>query len=197
MKKILLLLLSTLSLSVFAQDNINKHFVIEEISSQIFSRIKGLSYKDNCTIPLSELRYLRVLHFDIDGKSHQGELICNKAIANDLIEVFKVLYKAKYPIQRMELIDNYGADDTRSMLANNSSAFNFRYIANTKKLSNHSWGLAIDINPLYNPYVKESNGKLIIDPKESAAYVDRKKEFPYKIDHNDLCYKEMVKRGFT
>lgn len=137
MKKwILIFSLILFSVSSFSQD---KSFMIEEITDKVFARIKGLSYKDNCTIPISELRYLTLLHYGADGKTHKGELICNKAIAEDLIEVFKILYKAKYPIERMELIDNFGADDGRSMRANNSSAFNFRFIANSNKLSNHSW----------------------------------------------------------
>jgi len=65
------------------------------------------------------------------------------------------------------------------------------------KLSNHSKGLAIDINPLYNPYVKTNkNGKIIISPEKGKKYADRKQSFPYKIDKNDLCYKEFIKHGF-
>ncbi|WP_297906218.1 M15 family metallopeptidase [uncultured Parabacteroides sp.] len=97
----------------------------------------------------------------------------------------------------MVLVDEYNADDERSMQANNSSSFNFRFIHGTSKLSTHSMGYAIDINPKYNPYVKESNGKIIYSPENAKEYIDRSANFPYKIDHNDLCFKEFKKRGFT
>ena len=172
-------------------------FKIQKIDDTLFKRIYGKSYKTNCTVPKEELRYLKVLHYNLKGEICLGELVCNKAISNDLIEIFQALYKARYPIERMVLIDEYNAEDNRSMEANNSSCFNFRLVPGTRKLSNHSKGLAIDINPLYNPYVKTNkNGKIIISPKKGKKYADRKQSFPYKIDKNDLCYKEFIKHGF-
>ena len=158
--------------------------------------MKGKSYKDNCTIPLSELRYLRVLHYDFDGNVCQGELVCNKLISNDLLEIFEALFNARYPIERMVLIDEYDADDERSMTANNTSCFNFRTVAGTNKLSAHSRGMAIDINPLYNPYVRQVRGKTVVSPSAARPYADRSKAFPHKIDRNDLCYKLFVAHGF-
>lgn len=176
----------------------NNCFKIEEIDDAIFERINGKSYKENCTFPRNELRYIKILHYNLSGEIRLGEIICNESISGDLIAIFKVLYQAKYPIERMVLIDEYDADDERSMAANNSSAFNFRLVPGTQKLSNHSRGLAIDINPLYNPYVRTNkNGKTIVSPTSGKQYADRSKHFPYKIDKNDLCYKEFTKRGFT
>lgn len=172
-------------------------FEIKEIDDDIFSRIKGKSYKDDCTVPLEELRYLTVAHYTLDGNVEKGELICNKDIAEDLIDIFRNLYKAQYPIERMVLIDEYDADDRKSMEANNTSCFNYRVVAGSTKLSNHAKGLAIDINPLYNPYVKkQKNGKLYVSPSNGKSYADRKGNFPYKIDENDLCYKEFISHGF-
>lgn len=166
------------------------------IDSALFARIDGRSYKKGCRIPLSELRYLQVLHVGFDGKTHRGEMICNQAIADDLLEIFRTLYDARYPIERMVLIDEYGADDTRSMEANNSSAFNYREIRNTGKLSKHSYGYAVDINPLFNPCVFIRNGRTTVDPEAGAPYADRTRDFVGKIDHDDLCYKEFRKHGF-
>lgn len=171
-------------------------FQILGIDDALFSRMQGKSFKKNCTTPREDLRYLKVLHYNLDGNVCLGEIVCNKGISKDLIEIFKTLYDAKYPIERMVLIDDYDADDERSMAANNSSGFNFRFIAGTKRLSNHSQGNAIDINPIYNPYVKNKGGTLFVSPSAGKKYADRKKDFPYKIDHNDLCYKEFIKRGF-
>ena len=124
-------------------------------------------------------------------------MVCNKAIAADLIDIFRELYHQGYPIERMVRIDEYGADDESSMRANNSSSFCYRAIAGSTKLSNHAKGLAVDLNPLYNPYVKTTNGKTVIQPSTAEAYVDRKGDYPYKIDRDDLAYKLFIAHGFT
>lgn len=165
--------------------------------SEIFARIKGKSYKDDCTIPVSDLRYLHVLHVGFDGQTHEGEIICNKSIAEDLLEIFEALYEAEYPIEKIKLVDEYNAEDEASMADNNSSCFNFRFISHTTKVSNHGAGLAIDINPLYNPYVKTVDGALSIEPANGEPYVDRSADFPYKIDENDLAYQLFTAHGFT
>ena len=172
-------------------------FTIDTISDAVFQRMQGKSYKENCTVPRSELRYLRLSYYTADGQTKVGELICNKLIANDLKEIFQELYKHHYPIERMQLIDDYDADDERSMQANNTSCFNFRTIAGSKKLSKHSLGMAIDINPLYNPYVKRrKDGTLFVQPASARKYADRSKQWPYKIEKGDFCYRLFIKHGF-
>lgn len=176
---------------------LDKCFASCPISKEVFARMKGKSYKDYCQLPLAHLRYVKVLHRNAMGQTLLGELVCHRDIAADLVSIFKTLYKAHYPIERMVLIDNYNAADEPSMLANNTSCFNYRYIAGTKRLSNHSSGRAIDINPLYNPYVyHNAKGKLIVSPPTAKAYANRKATFPYKIDKNDLCYRQFIKHGF-
>lgn len=176
---------------------IDRCFVAEEISDSIFARMWKKSYKEDCTIPRSDLRYVKALHHTIDGKIQIGEIVCNKAIAQDLVEIFRQLYEAKYPIERMVLVDNYDAQDEPSMTANNTSCFNFRFISGTTKLSNHSQGRAIDINTLYNPYVKNrADGTIYVEPEAGRPYADRTKDFDYKIDHDDLCYKLFMEHGF-
>ena len=173
-------------------------FYMEEISkkSEIYKRINGKSYKDDCTVPLSHLRYIHTLCKALDGSTHEGEMVCNKHIAEALLEIFQTLYEADYPIERMILIDEYDADDEKSMEDNNSSCFNFRFISHTKRVSKHGLGLAVDINPLYNPYIKEVDGKTIIEPITAGTYTDRNADFNYKIDENDLAYKLFTKHGF-
>ena len=172
-------------------------FCLMEISDSIYMRIYGKSFKEDCTTSRTDLRYLQVMHYNKEGEVCRGELICHRTIANDLLAIFKELYEARYPIERMVLVDEYNADDEASMAANNTSAFNFRYISGTRRLSNHSRGLAVDINPLYNPYVRWRNGKPIVSPKGAGKYADRSLDFPYKITRNDLCYKLFKKYGFT
>lgn len=172
-------------------------FYQKRIDEELFSRIQGKSYKKGCTVPLSDLRYLKVMHYNGKGKVCRGELICHRSISDDLLDIFHKLYEAKYPIERMVLVDEYEADDEASMADNNSSAFNFRYISGTRSLSRHSLGMAIDINPFYNPYVRKRGGKTLVSPNGAEGYAERTKDFPYKIDHNDLCYKLFKAHGFT
>ena len=169
---------------------------MKKIDDEIFARIKGKSFKDNCTLPREDLRYLHVLHKDLNGKTHEGEIICNVYIAADLLDIFQKLYAANYPIEKIRLVDEYDADDERSMRDNNSSCFNFRFISHTTRVSKHGLGLAVDINTLYNPYTKVVDGKRILEPATAGAYVDRTKIFPYKIDEQDLCYRLFVAHGF-
>ena len=171
-------------------------FYTSKITDDIFERIEGRSYKDYCTLPVEDLRYIHVLHVDRDGKEKEGEIICNKYIADDVLDIFEELYKAEYPIESVRLVDEYDADDEKSMADNNSSSFNYRLISYSDTISKHALGLAVDINPRYNPYVKEIDGDMSVEPENGVKYVDRDKDFPYKIDENDLAYKLFTKKGF-
>lgn len=171
-------------------------FYMTEITDEIFARIWGKSFKENCTLPREDLRYLHVLHKDLDGNEHEGEMIVNKHIAGDVLEILRRLYEADYPIEKIRLVDEYGADDEASMEDNNSSSFNFRFISHTTRVSKHGLGLAVDINTLYNPYTKTVDGKRIVEPLTGEPYLDRSADFPYKIDENDLCYRLFIEHGF-
>lgn len=193
-KILLAVLLSYLLLPLQAQTK-DANFTVHHIPDSIFSLMQGRSYPKGCTVPRSSLRYLRVKHVDLHGRERQGELVCHQDIATDLIAIFRALYEARYPIERMELIDRYGANDDRSMRANNSSAFNYRHVAGTRVLSNHSYGRAIDINPLYNPYVSGDGRR--VQPANARPYAQRSQSFPYKITQGDLCYQLFKQYGFT
>lgn len=175
---------------------LNRCFCSCNIDDAIFKRIYSRSYKKVCTVPKSSLRYIKVLHYTLNGKIKIGEIICNKVIAKDLVEIFRDLFAAHYPIERMVLIDEYNADDELSMSHNNTSCFNFRAMTGGKNLSKHAKGLAIDINPLYNPYVKINHKGILVKPKNGKAYADRSHNFSYKIDRKDLCYRLFIKHGF-
>lgn len=174
----------------------SEDFYISEITDDIFNRMKGKSYKDDCNVPREDLRYIHILHKDLGGDTCEGEMVCHKIIAQDLLEIFEELYLKDYPIERMVLIDEYGADDETSMTANNSSCFNYRVISHTTKISKHGLGIAVDINPLYNPYTKIVDGTRIVEPAAGEPYLDREADFPYKIDEDDLCYKLFIEHGF-
>ena len=176
-------------------------FYYEPLSNSIKDKITGISYPESgCTIAYEDLNYVGLLYIDFNGEEQIGELICNKAIAQDMVEIFYELYQNDYRIERIRLIDEYDGDDTLSMLDNNTSCFNYRVVDGTTNLSKHALGCAIDINPFYNPYVvfnKDGTGETYISPKGSEVYTDRSLDFPYKIDENDLCYKLFTEHGFT
>ena len=179
-----------------ADDELEEPFYITEITDDIFARIDGKSFKEDCTLPREDLRYLHVLHKDLDGETHEGEMIVNKHIADDVMDILKTLYESDYPIEKIRLVDEYDADDEKSMSDNNSSSFNFRFISHTTRISKHGLGLAVDINTLYNPYTKVVDGERIVEPANGEPYLDRTADFPYKIDENDLCYKLFTEHGF-
>ena len=85
--------------------------------------------------------------------------------------------------------DEYDADDDRSMADNNTSCFNYRFVPHTTRVSKHGRGLAIDLNPRYNPYIVTVDGQKEITPPNGTEYADRSADFPYKIDENDLAYR--------
>lgn len=195
----------TVSADYLRRHGSREFFAVQPISDAVFRRMQGRSYGKSCTTPRSELRYLTCLHTTADGHSVVGEMVLNKRIADKVLDILRQLYDAHYPIECMRLVDDYDASDERSMAANNSSAFNFRYISGTKQVSKHGLGLAIDINPLYNPMVKTrtttQNGKkitrTIAEPAAGKRYADRTKNFPYKITRNDLCCRLFREAGFV
>lgn len=177
--------------------NPETYFTTSPITDELYERINGCSYVENDDIALEDLRYLQVLHIGFDGETHVGELIVNAAIAEDILAIMRELYKNQYPIERMKLVDEYGGDDELSMQANNTSCFNYRTVEGSDNLSKHSFGLAIDINPFYNPCVRSyADGSTKSFPEGSDEYADRSKEFPYKIDKEDLCYRLFMEHGF-
>ena len=177
-------------------------FSVHGISDELFDRMKsGNTYKEDCTVPREDLRYLTVLHRDKNGSIHQGEMVVHKLIADDLLEIFEKLYDAGYPIERMVLPDHYLADDELMMRDNNSSCFNFRLISHTNMVSKHGLGMAVDINPLYNPCHKivtneDGTRTEVVEPAAGRPYLDRPKDFDYKMEKGDLCYTLFTEKGF-
>ncbi|MFS0704345.1 M15 family metallopeptidase [Cellulomonas sp. 179-A 9B4 NHS] len=120
-------------------------------------------------MPLGELRYLTVTHDNMAGAVVTGELVVHADVADGLVEVFRTLFDARFPIASMRLVDDFGADDDASMAADNTSAFNCRAVTGGTGWSEHSYGRAIDVNPVENPYVR---GATVLPPA-GAAFVDR------------------------
>jgi len=120
-------------------------------------------------VPLSDLRYLTVTYRSFDGADRQGELVVADAVASDVVEIFRSLYAAGYPIGSLRLVDDFAGNDDDSMAENNSSAFNCRPVTGGGGFSEHSYGTAIDVNPVQNPYLSGST----VLPDAGREYVDR------------------------
>lgn len=185
-------------------ENMNaESFYFTELSDEIKAKITGISYPaddKDIAITYDDLRYVKVKYYDFYDEVQDGEIICNKLIAQDIVDIFYELYLNGYQIEKIKLIDEYGGDDTLSMEDNNTSSFNYRVVENTTSLSKHALGLAIDINPFYNPYLVfggNPDGTDYISPKGSESFVNRDLDFDHKIDKNDLCYKLFKAHGFT
>lgn len=177
-------------------------FTSSEIDEAVFQRINGKSYVENPDISLDELRYLQVDYYDFNHQVQQGELVANAALEEDLLYIFEKLFEAEYEIQSLRLIDDFWAGDGQatdenSMASNNSSAFCYRRIAGSSRLSNHARGCAVDINPLQNPYIRFENGEPVHVSREAAVYADRSQIREHMITHEDLCYQLFKERGFT
>lgn len=175
-------------------------FYYESLSDTVKAKITGISYPVDdsaAAISYDMLRHVNVLYYDFNGEKQSGELICHKAIAQDLVEIFSALYEMRYPIEKIALVDDYRGDDELSMQDNNTSCFNYRALP-SGRLSNHAYGLALDLNPFYNPYVTYRNdGSVHIAPAGSDDYADRERSFDHKIDKEDPAYQLFIQHGFT
>ena len=116
-------------------------------------RMTGVSWRPGCPVHLRHLRLLRLTHWGFDGRRRTGRLVVHRDVARDLVRVFRRLYAERFPIRRMVPVDAYGASDFRSIEADNTSAFNCRFVGGTSRWSEHAYGRAIDVNPIENPYV--------------------------------------------
>ena len=167
----------------------------------MYERINGRSYRDNPHIGLEELRYLKMLHYNFDGQIQVGEMIVNESIQEDVLEIFQALLREEYEIQSMYLIDDYWTgdaedSDTESVDANNTSAFCYREITGGGNMSNHAYGLAIDLNPQQNPYVSYRTGEPVWWHENANDYIDRDAGLPHMITHEDLAYELFTQHGF-
>ncbi len=167
-------------------------FSAMNIPEEVGQKMLGVTYHPNNQIAVSDLAFLEVLHYDFNSNISKGELVCNQKLAKEVLKIFKTLFDNKYPIEKIRLADAYGGDDDKIMADNNSSCFNYRVIADTNVISMHGQGRAIDINPLYNPYIV---GEKIM-PANAYSYADRTKDFPHKIDENDFCFKVFKSYGW-
>lgn len=165
----LLLLMTMMTYSLMAE-RYSAH--ISPITADIKKRmIKGNSWKKGCPVGLKDLRYVRVRHLNFEGGSSMGELIVHANVAKNVTKIFEELYAVGYPVYKMYLVSKFKGNDWQSIEAGNTSALNCRSLTgSSKKWSNHAYGMAIDINPIENPYISRSGR---ISHKASLKYRKR------------------------
>jgi hypothetical protein len=152
----------------------------------------GASWHDGCPIGVEDLRSVKVSHWGYDGQEHLGEVVVAASRSGAVIAALRDVYEARFPIEAMVPVARYGGDDEASMRANNTSAFNCRFVAGTTTWSEHSYGAAIDINPLVNPYVKGGT----VDPPEGAPYADRRRQDQGMIHDGDAVVRAFAAQGW-
>ena len=134
------------------------------------------SWHAGCPVAPSALRRVRLSHWSFDGRVHTGALVVNERAVRDVVIVFRRLYGARFPLRRMRPIDAYGGNDERSLAADNTAGFNCRYAVGPgpRRWSQHAYALAIDVNPVENPYLEGGR----VHPRAGRAYLDRSKFRP-------------------
>jgi hypothetical protein len=167
---------------------------VRAVDEETRARMIGVSWKPGCPVPIDDLRIIEMNFIGFDGAAHSGgQLMVHRLVAPQVVEAFRVLFENGFPIRRMELIENYGGSDDASMAADNTSAFNCRPITGTTdRFSIHSYGQAIDINPVENPYVRGST----VLPPAGVDYLDRTDVRPGMITKNDVVEKAFREQKF-
>jgi D-alanyl-D-alanine carboxypeptidase len=154
----------------------------------------GSSWHEGCPVGPDQLRLVDLSVVGFDGAVHRGELVVDQAVAAETAYIFADLYYQGFPIEKMETVEKYDSDDDKSMAANNTSAFNCRAITGGTEWSNHSYGRAIDINPVQNPYISDSGA---VYPPNGEPYTDRTRTDPGLIHAGDATVQAFDRRGWT
>jgi hypothetical protein len=168
------------------------HGTISRIDQQTRARMVGVSWHAGCPVALGDLRLLKLEHWGYDGFVDHGRLIVHERAARSIRGVFKKLFDARFPIRRMRLIEAYDGNDRASLRDNNTSGFNCRFVAGTSRWSQHAFGLAIDINPVQNPYVAGSR----VSPPSGADYLDRSRKAKGMIHAGDRVVRAFAAVGW-
>jgi hypothetical protein len=143
---------------------------VRPIGKMLAARMTGVSWRSGCPVPLRDLRAVTLRHWGFDGAVRTGTVIVHRDVAAGIVRVFRRLYAERFPIRRLTPVDAYGASDFRSIEADNTSAFNCRFVEGTSRWSEHAYGRAIDVNPIENPYVSSSGRTSHV---ASRSYVKR------------------------
>jgi hypothetical protein len=166
---------------------------VEPLSGAIQAEMIGVSWREGCPVPLSELRLVRLTHFGFDDRLHEGELVVNADVADKIVRVFQKVYAARFPIRKMVRIEAYGGDDERSMADDNTSAFNCRVVYGTDHWSMHAYGRAVDVNTIENPNLPQPG---VVRPSEGGPFANRGALRPGMLTYGDPVVRAFLAEGF-
>jgi hypothetical protein len=152
------------------------------------------SWRPGCPVGPAQLRRVRLRYVGFDGRAHTGQLIVNARITGDVVRIFGELYRARFPIRKMQPIDVYHGSDSRSTAADNTSSFNCRYAValGPKHWSMHAYGEAIDVNTVENPYIQSGR----VTPANAAAYADRSRVRPGMAVEGGVLVRAFTRAGW-
>lgn len=166
---------------------------ISAIPADVQKTMQQYTWHEGCPVPLYDLAYIQLSYWGFDNNPHQGILIINNQLAPETVKIFKELFLIKFPIAKMQPLDVYHGDDTLSMADNNTVGFNCRVLSSDDRFfSQHSYGRAIDINPVINPYI--DNG--VVSPKQGIHYLSRNPSIRGIIIHGNAAYTIFIKQGW-
>jgi hypothetical protein len=164
---------------------------IDPVTADIRQRM-GSSWSPGCPVPLEELRYLTLTFWGFDDRAHTGELVVHVAMAEEVVEVFRELFDAQFPIEEMRLVTTTDLQAAPTGDGNNTAAFVCRTARGSTRYSEHAYGLAVDVNPFQNPYIR---GETVL-PELARSYTDRTVLRPGMLVEGSPAVTAFTRRGW-
>jgi poly-gamma-glutamate synthesis protein (capsule biosynthesis protein) len=204
MPKVIAALISICLLASAAAGGAERSSRISPIPDDLWLSMQGVSWhakitgcgRGRCQCPdRDDLVVLTIPYVDFEGKEKSGRMVAHRNVAADVVAIFEDLHRQKYPINSIRLIEEFHGDDDASMAANNTSAFNCRLVPGSSAFSMHSRGLAVDINPVQNPFIRHG----IVQPPSGVRFdewSERMKRAPGVIVPSDIVTTAFSKRGW-
>jgi len=164
----------------------------EPLPEVVAGQMRGVSWHPGCPVPLDSLALVKVRHLGLDGQVHDGELVVARELAPEVVEIFRELFEAGFPLAKVRRVEAYGGSDDASMADDNTSGFNCREVeGHPGHWSQHAFGRAIDVNPVENPYLAGGEPK----PPRSRAHLDRRPAQGV-ILRGGPCHRAFVRQGW-
>ena len=163
------------------------------VPDSVLTDIRDFTWKSKAPVELAELALVKVPFYGFDGEEHMGEIVVHNELAQEVLDIFRELDEARYPIEKVKRMDAYQGNEEKSVLNNNSTAFYYRPAVILEDIPLHSYGRAVDINPFQNPYVSEG----LVSPEDAQEFGDRSRQVKGMIQKGDACYNAFISRGWV
>lgn len=174
---------------------------ISTLPPSVRLEMRGTTWKPGCPVPLSDLRLLRFNHRGFDGRVKRGPMVVHRDVAEDILWVFRRLFEARFPIKRVGLAREFVPEEFEPRISSRRSVtagFNCRPVVTPRgpggSFSQHAYGLAIDVNPVQNPFVTADG---FVRNRMARPYVDRSRDLPGMIHEGDVVVRAFDAIGWT